>query len=793
MATQLPEPAEIGELLENAYKEIAAGFPARAEPVLRDAIRVLPDQTTGVETCLLRLGEICAERGHYADAIRLNLRLLHDLKLRHGESNPKVVATMSQLAALYENSGRFEEAEFFKGRLAALEEKLVEAPLSEPDENIKKEDSQTSSTGSEDPPWLSKAFNEANRLYGKPEDEANPATLANIIIPEEEKTAYYTRPDIEEEKQRNPLNLPHLSEHTKQTDSHEHAQKSVSKLPRDNGSVSIPPIAKPANPTTDLVAGSPSTPATSATSLGPSSRQAKELKSGNFPPVDHAALRELEEKYHKPLRNSDEHQLPSVPAQSSSRKSEAHHPEFNKTTTVTAPDSGGKKTAGKPQYEPQEKEEERATPPVEGPNLIWQIGQLFSTLFQFRGAPKVASGVASGGARLNQENNLRHLREMPPESHGSKTRQSMELPPDSKLSEHIKTIVRWCFQNLKKLREKNNLIRAGLFVVASLLVGWWLADRFIPRAVLAADIYANCPVSYRTADGDVQFRLSDTAMCQIKTNKYAVQKPYLMYLNDWRDIAAIILGQPLHKQRWLLRTPEGLQSEEGPVLYFTGGPELQLADALEHLADESNTFYQTYSNYPNSTQGLSRLIYQNPYTRKEEMPVFRHVVLEDVKVPESKLLPSLIARIAQDEQKPKPGTISLCIVALRSSTGTRKFSLVRAFDRDGNPLSGSVPGTIDYIASENGGRISQDAPQDLLFSGNAVRPEQFWLIERGTDENTLFWLHWGGPILLGFITAILFGLYKVVQPENQTRDILLFLIKTSAILTVVFAWLEHAL
>jgi len=787
MATQIPEPAEIGELLENAYKEIAAGFPARAEPVLRDAIRVLPDQTTGVETCLLKLGEICAERGHYADAIRLNLRLLHDLKLRHGEANPKVLATMQQLAALYENSGRFEEAEFFRTRLACLEENIVETPMAEAAETA--EDIPGDSAKSrEDPAWLSKAFDEANQLYGKPEAAA-PAILANIHVLEEEKTAYYQHPDIEEEGLEK-LNLPYLNEQTKDPDASKSANSkspnNLSRLPKDSGSITVPPIVPKA---------------TQPENKAESVRQAQDLKSGNHDPIDRAALRELEEKYHK--RSSSEH-IPTLPTQaksqytsqsglqSGSKKQENHGPEFSQIINVTA-STNTADSGGNPECEPREKTKLEATAEVQ--NLAWQLNRLLSAILQYAGIRKPASAIGSGipsGGTVSHVDNLRHMRSLP-ESSISKTRQSMDLPPDSELTEYLKNMVRWCSQNLKKLRDKNNFIRACVFFVVFLLVGWGLADRFIPRAVSAADIYANCPVSYRTANGDVQFRLSDTKMCQLKTNKYAVQKPYSMYLNDWRDITAIILEQPLHKQRWLLRTPEGLQSDDGPVLYYTGGPELQLADALEHLADETNTFYGTYSSYPNSTQGLTRLVYQNPYTGREEMPTFRHVVIESLKVPSEKLLGSLLAKISKDEQKPAPGTINLCTIALRSNAGTRRICLIRAFDRNGEPLSGSVPGTIDYIASENGGRLTPDSSQDLLFWGNAIRPEQYWLIERGTDENTLFWLRWGSSIILGFTTVFLYGLYKLVQPENQTKDILLFLIRTSSALTVVLAWLEHAL
>ncbi len=776
MATQLPEPAEIGELLENAYKEIAAGFPARAEPVLRDAIRVLPDQTTGVETCLLRLGEICAERGHYADAIRLNLRLLHDLKLRHGENNPKVVATMNQLAALYENSGRFEEAEFFKARLASLEERIVEAPVLESG-NLAEQNVDASVA---DPAWLSKAYAEANRLYGKAEAEPQTTVLANIIVSEEEKTAHYTRsdlePDIEDEEKRRRLNLPHLSEQNKQGEATKPAQNMVGRLPRDDGPIDVPSVPPPIG---------------LAPAQGHNVRQPQELKSGNYPPIDRAALKELEEKYHKPVRSSGEHQLPLPPAPSAHKKTESDRPEFSHTADFKASQNSDS-TAGKPQHELKEKSKTDTSAPVEVQNWAWQIGRVLSSLLQYVGLRKMAPGIAHGGANVSG-NNQRSKRQILPEGPGSKTRQSMELPPDSKLTEYARNIARWCAHNLKKLREKNNLIRALIFVVIFGIVGGFFADRFMPRGTTAADIYANCPVSYRTADGDVQFRLSDQSVCQLKTGKYAVQKPYLMYLNDWRDIMAIILGQPFHKQRWLLRTSEGLQSEDGPVLYFTGGPELELADALEHLADETNTYFGTYSSYPNSTQGLTRLVYQNPYSGKEEMPAFRHLVLDAVKGPNDKLLPNLLARVSKDEPKSSPGSISLCTIALRSNEGTRKIALIRAFGRNGKPLTGSVPGSIDCILSENGGRIETDSSRDLLFSGTAVRPEQFWLIERGTDENTLFWLHWGSTIFFGAIAAILYGLYKFVQPENQTKDIMLLLVRTFAVITAVLAWLEHAL
>jgi tetratricopeptide (TPR) repeat protein len=177
---------DIHEAIDNALLDIESGNADKAEPVLRSALSSLPKDSDATTTCLEKLAGACSQRGNYDDAIRLNIRLLHDLKVRYGETDERALNVMRSLIQLYRNVGKFGEADFLRSRLAALESKLVyddkqgdEPEVGAPEKDIER------------PRWLRRALTHATDVYTRPQvNDASIQSLIDIVVPETKSASY---------------------------------------------------------------------------------------------------------------------------------------------------------------------------------------------------------------------------------------------------------------------------------------------------------------------------------------------------------------------------------------------------------------------------------------------------------------------------------------------------------------------------------------------------------------------------------------------------------------------------
>jgi len=176
---------DISQAIDDALLDIESGNAEKAEPILRSALSSLPKDSDATSACLEKLAGACSKRGNYDDAIRLNIRLLHDLKVRYGETDERALNVMRRLLQLYRNVGRFGEADFLRSRLAALESKLVydeadpEAEVGAPETEIER------------PRWLRRALTNATDSYTRPQvKDASIQTLIDIVVPEAESVSY---------------------------------------------------------------------------------------------------------------------------------------------------------------------------------------------------------------------------------------------------------------------------------------------------------------------------------------------------------------------------------------------------------------------------------------------------------------------------------------------------------------------------------------------------------------------------------------------------------------------------
>jgi hypothetical protein len=426
--------------------------------------------------------------------------------------------------------------------------------------------------------------------------------------------------------------------------------------------------------------------------------------------------------------------------------------------------------------------------PRPGFNFLFQLGKSLGLASNkskpTKSPPSSDFGFFSGSGGSP----LKHQRDIPPTKLREAPQISLQESPLSILFSHV---AHWFVETLRELRDPNNLFRAILFAAVSIAVVLLACDRLIPRNPTAAQVLTEIPLAYRSADGALQLRLVDSTTSQVKVMEKTSRPHYNLFLADWRDFIGLSLSALVQKQHWLMRSNGGLKSEEGPMLYYIGGPELQLADYMEHLADESSSYFAANSDYPSKIEDFipARIAFKNPFTGKQELPYVQRLYYENDKERKALLTALTEGRPWRGEPTPHEGSIDCCSVTFKTNNGLDKLFLLRAYDRELEPLSGSSPGTSHYLLLENGERTSENA-EKVPYQQWSFRPDVFWLIERGDNPVSLFFLTYGMSIGAGALALIFLTIYKIAQPEKKSKIFIVLMIKLSIAAAILLAFLR---
>ncbi len=170
-----------------------------------------------------------------------------------------------------------------------------------------------------------------------------------------------------------------------------------------------------------------------------------------------------------------------------------------------------------------------------------------------------------------------------------------------------------------------------------------------------------------------------------------------------------------------------------------GGPEIQIANKVEILSQYAGVYYQRTRKYPesNTSNGAADLTYQNPYTKKREIPSFHRIVVGkgisaslDADGARTKFYDDLLSGgIPKDTPKAHPGEIRCYVVDFLSPRGTIQGFVVQLIGKDGKPINGSRPGTSYVFALEDGKEYKPTQPPQLPFKGDpGFRPVTVWLL-----------------------------------------------------------------
>lgn len=336
------------------------------------------------------------------------------------------------------------------------------------------------------------------------------------------------------------------------------------------------------------------------------------------------------------------------------------------------------------------------------------------------------------------------------------------------------------------------VLTVGIFCTTA-----FAAYKIFPRKLTAEKAYLTFQHRYRSADNTKTLSLTDSATADYSAEKVHFKTPMKIYLDDWQDAVDVALGRATQKQYWLNVSDSGVTDQDGITLYVDGGPETEIANKVEIIAEYAKTCYLRDKKYPASADLLERadLSYTNPYTKKKAYPTFNKTSVSkgtsalDSDNERTDFYHNLVTGGSwADAPKPSPGEIRCCAVDFLSPRGTIQGFFVQLFDKDGKALSGVRPKTSYLFALEDGKEYKATENAELPMGGQqSLRTVTTWLFMDKLSAILEFMLM-SGPAIIFTALSFVFMVMTFIVPNGVARIVAGTLLLSTALPAVVFCF-----
>lgn len=336
------------------------------------------------------------------------------------------------------------------------------------------------------------------------------------------------------------------------------------------------------------------------------------------------------------------------------------------------------------------------------------------------------------------------------------------------------------------------VLTVGIFCTTA-----YAAYKLSPRKLSADKAYLTIQHRYRSADNTKTLSLTDPATADYSAEKIHFKTPMKIYLDDWQDAVDVALGRATQKQYWLNVSDSAVTDQDGITLYVDGGPETEIANKVEIIAEYAKTCYLRDKKYPTSADLLEKadLSYTNPFTKKKTYPTFNKTTVSkgtsalDSDNERTDFYHTLVSGGSwSDAPKPSPGEIRCCAVDFLSPRGTIQGFFVQLFDKDGKSLSGVRPKTSYLYALEDGKEYKVVENAELPMGGQqSLRTVTTWLF---MDKLTalLEFMLMSGPAIVFTALAFVFTIMTFIVPNGVARIVAGTLLLCTALPAVVFCF-----
>ncbi|MGH9551369.1 MAG: hypothetical protein ACRD3W_18435, partial [Terriglobales bacterium] len=322
------------------------------------------------------------------------------------------------------------------------------------------------------------------------------------------------------------------------------------------------------------------------------------------------------------------------------------------------------------------------------------------------------------------------------------------------------------------------IVVCGVFVFSNIST----QDRNLSRISKATRPVKFHATSYATADGVKQIELSTATDAKLVYPKSArsIKLPYVKIGPEWRDFLWSSLECLSKKDVWLEETAQGLRDQDGVVYYAKDVPEFQVISRMQQFGNNVNIMWRAGNKYPEDPQYFRNFLYSNPFTGDMSFPLLTfpsalqsddgRIMLKDSGNADpdlAKSLRQLPNAYWNGESAPTPGAIHvMTIERIYTQPYTYDFYM-HGFDRSGQLITGSAPGSVYLIAFKNG--VSQPPPIDVSIPSVKQRSLRLCLIKVPPNFNVgLRLLHFIFPMAL-FVGSCIIFLASQATRTNKTE------------------------
>jgi hypothetical protein len=304
-----------------------------------------------------------------------------------------------------------------------------------------------------------------------------------------------------------------------------------------------------------------------------------------------------------------------------------------------------------------------------------------------------------------------------------------------------------------------------------------------------------------------------TLMNDVKHRKI----PFVILKGSLGDFGVMLSSAFIHREVWYQNKNNSLIGDNGVVLYAKSAPVLNVIAAMQAYENFLQDFYRDNRTYPSNQKKLrdsQTIRYTNPFTGKSALPNIMN--LDIVSLDKEYLFPGITSTKSdtaildflktggswKEAAPPEPGGIySVALRQGKERVGDYYYCsevYLKAYDADGRPVTGGLPGTQYVVGLKQGKRLSDfeaDRKKDVETS-SVHPPDRICVLEGDADNTNL--MRQCVPIILvlaflGCVAGWVAFEFKLRKESPQRAPQIFEVLAAVTLFLLIVIWIIHTL
>lgn len=322
----------------------------------------------------------------------------------------------------------------------------------------------------------------------------------------------------------------------------------------------------------------------------------------------------------------------------------------------------------------------------------------------------------------------------------------------------------------------------------------------VSKKIEHTDSLAQAKLVYVTPDNGLRLNLDGISTCTLFRESDGIKVPYNFYDGSPASLAMQMMDSVLERQHWFREIPEGLEDQQGVVLYSGQSPDARVLSEMRRLKGTVLAWYQRNGTFPSELVKIPKGVfsYTNAFSGvKEDMKVVivRFGQIRGKNLRELLRSGESITGDALKEKGKITGYILMEIKPGASDLQSVAFYL-RGMNRHGEYFRSSHSGEFLFLGYKGGVEDGNElimAEEPRLY--RVEKPTKVWISR--VPQVPLGLIHHSLPVVLGFLGLFLFlrslMLAPGQSPDNSTNKTLRLCGWVLIIITMVIVVLQFLL